>query len=161
MRPWVLLVGETPRLGDLALGLVAGAATGLAAALSSGSPWLGGVAADVGAGIIANVSTSTAQWYANKARWLHFTFVVLHSLHVAVATWATGAPWTWGLALFLAMAAGVGVVRLVPVVVAPASALCCVVIGAAFVPALPAFPAFGALFLLKLVYGFGLHARRP
>jgi hypothetical protein len=142
------------------VGIGVGAATGLAAFIASGSVWLALLTADVGGGVIANTTSATSRWYAARPRWVHVLFVVLHLAHIALAALWGGGSLAWAAALFGAMITGVAVVRLVPRPMAMTVALAVVVLGASVLAPLPAFPPFAALFLLKLVFGFGLHARR-
>lgn len=157
MKP---LLGASPRRIDVVLGVVAGVAAAAGAFAVTPSPWLAAITADVGAGIVANASTSTSQWYAKRPAWLHVLFIGAHAAHVGVAAWAGGGTWAWASALFAVMAAGVLVVRLAPASAATPLALAVLVAGSALLPSLPGFPPFAALFLVKLVFGFGLHARR-
>lgn len=154
------LLGNEPRFFDVVATIGVAAATGLVAFLWSGSAWLGLVAADVGGGVIANATESTSGWYAARPRWVHVLFVVLHFAHVALGALWGGGSLFWVAGLFCATSVGVAVVRLVPSQMAMTVALAAVVLGASLLTPLPAFPPFAALFLLKLVFGFGLHAKR-
>ena len=156
----VWFFGRAPERRDVLLVLAVMLASGAAVALGGGSGWLALLAADVGGGVVANTTRATAGWYAARPAWLHVAFVGLHAGHAGLAAWLGGGSPAWVAALMSLTCAGVLAVRCGPRALAPGVGLATVAVGAFLLPALPAAPGFGALFLLKLVFGFGVHARR-
>lgn len=153
------LYGARPERRDVALSLGLAVVAAADVLRRGHSPWLALVCADVAGGIVANATRSTGEWYAARPAWQRVAFVAVHAAHAWLAAASGGASPAWASALFLVMAVGVGVVRVVPQALAAGTALAVVTLGAIVLPPLPALPAFAALFLLKLVFGFGVHAR--
>lgn len=160
MRPWRWLHGAAPRRCDLLATYAAAGAAAWATWDVTGSALLAVIAADLGGGVVALVTPSTARWYAARGRATHVAFVGLHVLHVVVAATVGGASPVWAVAVFAYAAAAVVLVRLTPSATALPVACALVVVGAVVHPVLPGLTAFLPLFLLKLVVGFAVHARR-
>lgn len=155
-----VLYGTAPDRREVLLSLGLAVLAAAEVLRQGSSPWLALVCADVAGGIVANTTRSTGAWYAARPAWFRVAFVVLHAGHAALAAWSGGGSWAWAGALFAVMAAGVALVRVVPRGLAMATALAVVVLGSVALSPLPDLPAFGALFLVKLVVGFGVHSRR-
>jgi hypothetical protein len=160
VRPWRWLHGAAPRRCDLIATYAAAITAAWATYDASGSWVLAAIAADVGGGVVANATASTARWYAARGRPVHVAFVGMHVLHVVLAAAVGGASPVWATAVFVFAAASVVLVRSVARASALAVASALVVIGSVAFPLLPGLAPFVPLFLLKLVVGFGVHARR-
>lgn len=159
MRPWRWLHGAAPRRCDLIATYAAAAVAAWATWDVAGSWVLAVIAADLGGGVVAFATPSTARWYAARRRPVHVAFVGVHALHVVVAASVGGASPLWAVAVFAYVAASVVLVRLLPPAAALPVALALVVVGTVVHPVLPGLAAFVPLLLLKLVVGFAVHAR--
>lgn len=160
MSPWRWWHGAAPRRCDLIATYAAAALAAWATYDAAGSFVLALIAADLGGGVVAFATPSTARWYAARRRPVHVAFVGGHVLHVVVAAIAGGASPVWTVAVFAYAAAAVVLVRLLPPSSALPAAFALVVVGAVVHPVLPGLAAFVPLLLLKLVVGFAVHARR-
>ena len=160
MKPWRWLHGAAPRRCDLLATYAAAAVAAWATWDVSGSWVLALIAADLGGGVVAFATPSTARWYAARRRPVHVAFVGLHVLHVVVAANVGGASPVWAVAVFAFAAAAVVLVRLLPPAAALPVAFALVVVAAFVHPSLPGLVAFVPLLILKLVVGFAVHARR-
>lgn len=153
------LHGAAPRRGDLIATYAAALVAAWATWDASGSWVLAAIAADLGGGVVALTTPSTARWYAARRRPVHVAFVGVHVLHVVVAATVGGASPVWAVAVFAYAAAAVVLVRLLPPGAAVQAAFALVVVAAFAHPVLPGLAAFVPLLMLKLVVGFAVHAR--
>ena len=160
MKPWRWLHGVAPRRCDLLATYAAAAVAAWATYDVAGSTVLALIAADLGGGVVAFATPSTARWYAARRRPFHLAFVGLHVAHVVVAAAVGGASPVWAVAVFAYAAASVVLVRLLPPGAALPAAFALVVVAAVVHPVLPGLAAFVPLLMLKLVVGFAVHARR-
>jgi len=154
------LIGPSPSRVVLIAIQVVGALVAAGVWWTGGSPWLALVAWDVAAGALANTTPSTSGFYASKPRSAHVAFIVVHALHVFLSAYLGGQTPLWALAVYVTTVVGVVAVRSVAVELATPVALGVVLVGATVIPALPGWPAFVAVFLLKIVWAFGVCARR-
>ncbi|MDF1523971.1 MAG: hypothetical protein P1P87_14295 [Trueperaceae bacterium] len=160
MRPWRWWHGAAPRRCDLMATYGAALVAAWATYDVAGSWLLAVIAADLGGGVVAFATPSTARWYAARRRPVHVAFVGVHVLHVVAAALVGGASPVWAVAVFAYAAAAVVLVRLLPPAAALPAAFALVVVASVVHPVLPGLAAFVALLLLKLVVGFAVHARR-
>lgn len=152
--------GTSPYRWAIAVSYLAGAVVGWVVLDGSGPWWLALVGVDLGAGVVAHTTTSTAQWYASRSVRAHVWFVVAHLVHLAAMSVAFGVPLAWALTTFAFLASGVVIVRSVPRSAALPVAFAVVAVGTA-VHAHPLDTAsLVPLLMVKVVAGFGVHARR-
>ena len=118
------------------------------------------VAWDVASGALAFSTPTTSAFFASKPRSVHVAFVGVHALHVVAAAWCGGESWGWSAAVYATTVSGIVLVRAAPDVLATPVAFGVVVLGSSLISTLSAWPAFVPVWLLKLVWAFGLLARR-
>jgi hypothetical protein len=152
--------GTAPCRRDVAATYLASAVVAWTVLDASWPWWLALVAADVGGGVVSSVTRSTGRWYAARSRRTQTTYVGLHLLHLLAIAAATGASLLWATTTFLFVAAAVMAVRTVPPSSALPVAFALVAVGTTVHGHPLDTSAIVPLLMVKLIVGFGVHARR-